>query len=71
MLWTRRWDRAQQRLRRREVELPPTTKVKPAGARQKTPQLAANDAAKALAMVLKNPLEEFFGKEKKLAWLRA
>ena len=53
------------------MELPPTTKVKPAGARQKTPQLAANDAAKALAMVLKNPLEEFFGKEKKLAWLRA
>ena len=66
-----RWDQAHQRLRRRELQLPPTIKVKPAGARQKTPQLAANDAAKALAMVLKEPLEEFFGREEKLAWLRA
>lgn len=65
-----RWDQAHQRLRRRELELPPTTKVKPKGARQKTPQLAANDAAKALAMVLKEPLEEFFGREEKLVWLR-
>jgi len=66
-----RWDQAQQRLRRRELELPPTTKVKPEGARQKTPQLAADNAAKALAMVLKNPLDDFFGNEEKLAWLRA
>jgi hypothetical protein len=65
-----RWDQAQQRLRRRELQLPPTTKVKPSGKRQKTPQLSANDAAKALAMVLKDPLEEFFEKEEKLAWLR-
>ena len=65
-----RWYQAQQRLRRRELQLPPTIKVKPPGARSKTPQLAANDVAKALAMVLKDPLEEFFEKKEKLAWLR-
>jgi hypothetical protein len=32
--------------------------------------LAANDAAKALSMVLKEPLKEFFDKEEKLIWLR-
>jgi hypothetical protein len=65
-----RWDQARQRLGRRKLQLPPTTKAKPAGARQPTPLLAANDAAKALAMVLKDPLEEFFQKDDKLAWLR-
>ena len=65
-----RWHRARQRLRRRELQLPPTTRAKPPGARQMTPRLAANDAAKALAMVLKDPLEEFFQKEDKLTWLR-
>jgi hypothetical protein len=65
-----RWDQARQRLGRRKLQLPPTTKAKAAGARQPTPLLAANDAAKALAMVLKDPLEEFFQKDDKLAWLR-
>ena len=65
-----RWAQAQQRLQRRQLLLPPTTRVKPPGARQPTPQLAANDAAKALRLVLKRPLEEFFAKEAKLAWLR-
>jgi hypothetical protein len=66
----KRWDQAQQRLLRRQLQLPPTARVKVPGARQPTPQLAANDAAKALRLVLKKPLEEFFGKEEKLAWLR-
>jgi len=66
-----RWNQAQQRLQRRGLQLPETIKVKPEGGRQKTPQLAANDAAKALALVLKEPLEEFFKKEEKLEWLRA
>jgi hypothetical protein len=49
-----------------------TTKVKPvAGARQATPQLMANDAVKALSLVLKNPMEEFFEKGDKVTWLRA
>jgi hypothetical protein len=65
-----RWAQAQQRLQRRQLDLPPTTRVKPPGARQATPQLAANDAAKALRLVLKRPLEEFFEKEEKLVWLR-
>ena len=65
-----RWGQAQQRLQRRQMALPPTTRVKPPGARQATPQLAANDAAKALRLVLKRPLEEFFAKEAKLGWLR-
>jgi len=65
-----RWHQAQQRLRRRSLQLPPFERVKVPGARQRTPQLAANDAAKALRLVLKQPLEEFFGKEEKLEWLR-
>lgn len=64
------WDQAQARLKRQNVQLPPTTRVKPAGARQPTPALAADDAARALALVLKEPLE-FFGQEQKLQWLRA
>jgi len=64
------WDQAQARLKRQNVQLPPTTREKPVGARQPTPALAADDAARALALVLKDPLE-FFGKEEKLQWLRA
>jgi len=66
-----RWHQAQQRLQRRSLQLPPFERVKVPGApRHRTPQLAANDAAKALRLVLKQPLEEFFNKEEKLEWLR-
>jgi hypothetical protein len=65
-----RWDQAQARLKRQQQQLPPTTRTKPPGARQPTPTLAADAAAKALALVLKEPLKEFFDKEEKLAWLR-
>lgn len=67
----KRWDQGLARLKRRGIDPPATTKVKPEGARQKTPQLAANDAAMALALVLQDPLKDFFEKEGKLAWLRA
>lgn len=67
----RRWDQGLARLKRRGIDPPATTKVKPEGARQKTPQLAADDAAKALALVLQDPLKDFFEKEGKLAWLRS
>ena len=66
-----RWDQGLARLKRRGIDPPATTKVKPEGARQKTPQLAADDAAKALALVLQDPLKDFFEKEGKLAWLRS
>jgi hypothetical protein len=65
-----RWDQAQARLKRQQQQLPPTTRTKPPGARQPTPTLAADFAAKALAQVLKEPLKDFFEKEEKLAWLR-
>jgi hypothetical protein len=65
-----RWDQAQARLKRQQQQLPPTTRTKPPGARQPTPTLAADAAAKALALVLKEPLKDFFDKEEKLAWLR-
>jgi hypothetical protein len=65
-----RWDQAQARLKRQKQQLPPTTRTKPPGARQPTPTLAADFAAKALAQVLKEPLKDFFEKEEKLAWLR-
>ena len=67
----KRWDQGLARLKRRGIDPPATTKVKPEGARQKTPQLAVDDAAKALALVLQDPLKDFFEKEGKLAWLRA
>ena len=65
-----RWDQAQARLKRQKQQLPPTTRTKPPGARQPTPTLAADAAAKALALVLKEPLKDFFEKEERLAWLR-
>ena len=65
-----RWDQAQARLKRQQQQLPPTTRTKPPGARQPTPTLAADFAAKALAQVLKEPLKDFFEKDEKLAWLR-
>jgi hypothetical protein len=65
-----RWDQAQARLKRQKQQLPPTARTKPPGARQPTPTLAADAAAKALALVLKEPLKDFFEKEEKLAWLR-
>jgi hypothetical protein len=65
-----RWDQAQARLKRQQQQLPPTTRTKPPGARQPTPTLSADAAAKALALVLKEPLKDFFDKEEKLAWLR-
>ena len=65
-----RWDQAQARLKRQKQQLPPTARTKPPGARQPTPTLAADFAAKALAQVLKEPLKDFFEKEEKLAWLR-
>ena len=65
-----RWDQAQARLKRQKLQLPPTSRAKPPGARQHTPTLDPNDAPKALALVLKDPLE-FFENEEKLAWLRS
>ena len=65
-----RWDQAQARLKRQKQQLPPTTRTKPPGARQPTPTLAADFAAKALALVLKEPLKDFFEQEERLAWLR-
>ena len=65
-----RWDQAQARLKRQQQQLPPTMRTKPPGARQPTPTLAADFAAKALAQVLKEPLKDFFEKGEKLAWLR-
>lgn len=66
-----KWDQAKSRLGRVNLKLPATTSVQPPGARHGTPALNANDAAKALSMVIKHdPLEDFFGDEQKLAWLR-
>ena len=65
-----RWDQAQARLKRQKLQLPPTSRAKPPGARQHTPTLDPNDAPKALALVLKDPLE-FFEKDEKLVWLRS
>lgn len=66
-----KWDQAKSRLGRVNLKLPDTTSVLVPGARHGTPALNANDAAKALSMVIKNdPLEEFFGDEQKLTWLR-
>lgn len=66
-----KWDQAKSRLGRVNLKLPDTTSVLVPGARHGTPALNANDAAKALSMVIKNdPLEEFFDDEQKLAWLR-
>ena len=54
----KRWDQAGQRLQRRALQLPPTVRAKPTGAHHPTPRLAANDAAKALRLVLKDPIWE-------------
>ena len=64
------WDAAKQRLKRRGLELPETTLVKAPEKRKATPQLKADDAARALRLVLTEPAK-FFGDAKKLAWLRA
>jgi len=64
-----RWDQAQARLKRQKLQLPPTARAKPPGARQHTPTLDPNDAPKALALVFKDPLE-FFENDEKLVWLR-
>jgi hypothetical protein len=64
------WDAAKARLKRRGLSLPETTHVEVPGRRKTTPQLKAEDAARALRLVLADP-SVVFGNDAKLQWLRA
>jgi hypothetical protein len=55
----REWDQAKPRLARRGLELPATTREKPPGARQPTPKIEVAYAARALRLILKEPLSFF------------
>ena len=64
------WDAAKARLKHRGLSLPETTHVEGTGRRRTTPQLRAENAARALRLVLNDP-GAVFGNEEKLQWLKA
>ena len=64
------WFDAKARLKRRGLCLPETTHVEVPGRHRATPQLKAEDAARALRLVLTDPAAVFENDEK-LRWLRA
>ncbi len=53
------WKQAKQRMVRRGIEPPPTTREKPPGSRQETPKIALVDRARAVRFMLDDPLAFF------------